>query len=79
MSIRLDPEALYVALDRKRRQLRISGAEMLRQAGIRGSRSIWTRLAHGYLPDATNLARLPVWLGDTDLKPYIIEETGIDQ
>jgi transcriptional regulator with XRE-family HTH domain len=72
---RLDVEALYVALDRKRRQLRISGAEVLRQSGIGiRSRSVWTRLAHGDGPSADNLVRFLVWLGETDVKPFVHQE-----
>ena len=65
-----DVEALYVALDRQRRHLRISAREVLRQAGVRGP-SIWTRLSRGQAPDVHNLVRLLAWLGTTDLAPYM--------
>jgi hypothetical protein len=68
----LDVEALYVALDRKRRQLRISGAEVLRRVGIgTTSRSVWTRLAHGEGMSADNLIRFLLWLGETDVRPFV--------
>jgi transcriptional regulator with XRE-family HTH domain len=77
MSPRLDVEALYVALDRKRRQLRISGAEVLRQSGVGDtSRSTWTRIAHGQGLSADNLVRLLVWLGETDVKAFVAEGGG---
>lgn len=65
-----DVEALYVALDRERRRLRISGRELLRQAGVDGP-SIWTRMSRGGAPSVDNLVRLLDWLGTTDLAPYI--------
>jgi transcriptional regulator with XRE-family HTH domain len=68
----LDVEALYVALDRKRRQERISGAEMLRHSGVgTTSRSVWTRLAHGEGPSADNLIKFLVWLGETDVSKFV--------
>lgn len=73
----LDTEALYVALDRRRRELRISGAEVLRQSGIGiRSRSVWTRLAHGEGMSADNLVRFLVWLGATDVRPFVKENSG---
>jgi hypothetical protein len=76
-SPQLDTEALYVALDRKRRLLRISGAEMLRQSGVgTTSRSVWTRLAHGEKPSADNLVRFLVWLGQTDVQAFVADQRG---
>jgi hypothetical protein len=74
-TVRLDPEKLYVAIDRRRRELRISRRELLRQIGEHTPSSI-TRLGQGYMPSADLLARFLVWLGDTDLAPYLtaIEE-----
>ena len=67
-----DIEALYVAVDRARRERRLSWRGVLRDAGIPGLGLI-TRLAHGKPPDVHNLVRLLVWLGNTDIKPYITE------
>jgi transcriptional regulator with XRE-family HTH domain len=73
-SPRLNVETLYVALDRKRRQMRISGAEVLRQSGVGDtSRSTWTRIAHGEGLSADNLVRLLVWLGETDVQKFATE------
>lgn len=72
MSVRFDPDALYVALDRKRRTRRISWRGLCREAGCAPSTT--TRLAHDQLPDVHNLARLLTWLGDTDLGPYITDD-----
>jgi hypothetical protein len=69
-TVRFDPEKLYVALDRRRRELRISRRELLRQVGERTPSSI-TRLGQGNNPSADLLARFLVWLGDTDLAPYL--------
>lgn len=71
----LDVEALYVALDRARRQRRVSWRQLCREAGIPGS-STTTRLGRGLAPSAENLARLLVWLGQTDLKPYLMVMDG---
>lgn len=68
---RFDSEALYVALDKHRRELRISGRELLRQAGIH-TPSTLTRLGRGDSLSADTLAALLVWLGKTDVAPYII-------
>jgi transcriptional regulator with XRE-family HTH domain len=74
----LDVEALYVALDRKRRALRISGAEMLRQSGVGDtSRSTWTRIAHGEGLSADNLVRLLIWLGETDVSKFATD-SGVE-
>ncbi len=75
-TVRFDPEKLYVALDRRRRELRISNRELLRQVGEHTPSSM-TRLGQGHLPSTDLLARFLVWLGDTDIAPYLtpIEET----
>lgn len=68
---RLDCEALYTDLDRERRRRHVrSQREVMRQAGIPGT-SCLTRLGQGGAPDANNLIRLLLWLGTTDLAPYI--------
>lgn len=76
-SAHLDVEALYVALDRKRRQERISGSEVLRRSGVgTTSRSAWTRIAHGEGLSADNLVRLLLWLGETDVRAFVTESDG---
>ena len=69
-AVEFDPEALYVALDRRRRELRISRRELLRQCGL-PTPSIITRLGQGHGLDSRSLVALLDWLGETDLKPYI--------
>ncbi len=66
----LDTEALYTALDRQRRERRISFRQVLREAGIPCA-SITTRLGRHHQVSAENLIRLLLWLGETDLKPYL--------
>jgi transcriptional regulator with XRE-family HTH domain len=66
---RLDTDALYVALDRKRRGQRQRWRDVATEAGV--SPSTLTRIGHGRRPDADGLARLLVWLGSTDLAPFI--------
>lgn len=73
--VRFDPEALYVAIDRRRRALRISNREVLRQIGEHTPSSL-TRLGHGRQPSADLLVRLLHWLGETDLAPYIAPVVG---
>jgi hypothetical protein len=66
----LDTEKLYMAIDRRRRELRITRREVLRQIGERTPSSL-TRLGQGYQPSADLLIRYLAWLGETDLKPYL--------
>jgi transcriptional regulator with XRE-family HTH domain len=77
---KLDAEALYVALDKRRRQLareqatRISWREVARELGI--SQSTFTRLGmHNRPPNTDILVLLLGWLGETDLAPYLTEPT----
>jgi hypothetical protein len=69
-TVRFDPEKLYVAVDRRRRELRISRREVLRQIGENTPSSL-TRLGQGAHPSADLLCRFLVWLGDTDLAAYM--------
>lgn len=69
MTAVFDPDALYVALDRKRRAERIKWRDVAAAADV--SPSTLTRIGQNKRPDADGLARLLVWLGDTDLGPYI--------
>lgn len=66
---RLDPDALYVALDRKRRSRRMQWREIAQEASV--SPSTFTRIGQGRRPDADGLVRLMLWLGTTDLAPFI--------
>ena len=69
--VALDCEALYVAVDRRRRALRITGREVLRQIGERSPSSL-TRLGQGKPPSADLLVRLLHWLGTTDVGPFLV-------
>ena len=69
----LDPDALYVALDRKRRKSKMRWRDVAEQAGV--SPSTLTRIGQGRRPDADGLVCLLAWLGTTDLAPYITGET----
>lgn len=72
-----DIDALYVALDRKRRAERISWRELMRQAGFVGS-ALTTRLSRGCQMNTDSLALLLAWLGDTDVRPYITVKVSDD-
>lgn len=65
----LDPDALYVALDRQRRRRRMQWRTVATEASV--SASTLTRIGQGCRPDANGLVRLLAWLGTTDLAPYI--------
>lgn len=69
MTARFDVEALYVALDKRRRHRRLLWRDIAHAAGI--SASTFTRMGQGHAPSADNLVRALGWLGETDLKPYI--------
>lgn len=77
MKIRLDPDALYVALDRRRRRHRLSWRAVAGEAGV--SPAALSRLSSGRRPDADTLVRLLAWLGSTDLAPYVTTEDAIDR
>jgi hypothetical protein len=68
--VRFDTEALYMVVDRRRRELRISNREVLRQIGEHTPSSL-TRLGQGRQPSTDLLVRLLHWLGETDVAPYI--------
>ncbi len=73
MTTRLfDPEALALALDRKRLAETLSWREVARQANV--SPSVLTGLAQGDLIHVSVLVRLLGWLGETDLDPYLTAE-----
>lgn len=73
MAVAFDPETLYTALDRARRTQRLSWRELSRRAHV--DHNAVHRLAYGTRPDVDNLTRLLVWLGNTDIRPYITKES----
>lgn len=71
--ILFDADALYVALDKQRRERRVRWNEVAADCGV--SKSLFTRLAYGKSPSTDGVVRLLRWLGTTDLAPYIREDT----
>jgi hypothetical protein len=67
-----DSAALYAALDRRRGELGVTWREVLRQSGVAAVGTI-TYLSQGRSLSADTLLRLLVWLGDTDVAPYVLE------
>ncbi len=66
----LDHEALYLALDRQRRMHRLSWRRVAEESGI-GVINIGTRLGQGHSLSVETLIRLMLWLGVTDLGPFM--------
>jgi hypothetical protein len=63
-------EALYVALDARRRREHLLWRDIAKQAGC--AASTFTRMGlYGQAPNAENLARMLLWLGNTDLAPFL--------
>lgn len=73
--VRLDTEALYVAIDRRRRAHGLSNRAVLREVGEHSPSSL-RRLGQGVVPSADQLVRWLHWLGETDLAPYIARVEG---
>jgi len=72
-----DVEALFAVLDKRRRSQRLTWRQVATAAGI--AASTFTRMAlDSCSPDAENLCRLLLWLGDTDVKPYLREVPDAD-
>lgn len=64
-----DVSVLYDRLDAQREQQELSWKGIARDIGI--SPSGFSRMAIGAVPDVHTLSRLLLWLGDTDIGPYI--------
>jgi transcriptional regulator with XRE-family HTH domain len=68
----LDVEALYKALDARRKSRELSWRDVAREAGV--SPSTLTRMAQGKRPDVDGFAALVTWLGvsaDSYLRPSL--------
>lgn len=76
-SHRFDSDALYVRLDRHRRATRIQWRDIARAAGV--SPSTLTRLGQGSVPDGDALVSLLLYLGETNIAPYVITTTRGDE
>ncbi len=75
---RLDAFALHAALEDKRERDGISKRTMAREMML-SSPSILTRLSKGFNVSADALIRMLLYLGDTDLRPYIDLDSYRDQ
>ena len=70
----LNTEALYVAVDRRRRERKLSHRKACADAGLPiGSRNLFTGLRRGDPPSLENFLRLLLWLGETDIRPYLLD------
>ncbi|WP_047890981.1 transcriptional regulator [Micromonospora sp. RV43] len=65
-----DPAALAAAITERRRELKISRREVVRQAGA-GTPSTLTRLDEGRHISVDVFLRLLLWLGCTDVRPFL--------
>lgn len=65
----LDLPALHAAVDAERRRQGLTWRKAAAAAGL--PPSTFTRMGGGGLPAATALVRILLWLGQTDLAPYI--------
>lgn len=70
-AFRFDIEGFFTALDRKRRAERLRWQDISEATGV--PKSTFTRMGYGQKPSADSLVRLLVWLGSTDLRPYVRE------
>lgn len=68
----LDSEALYQAMEHRRRELNISWHEVTRQAGMNAI-SASRRLREGHSLSADGLILLMRWLGTTDVTPFTVK------
>lgn len=64
-----DVSALYDRLDQQREQHELTWKGIAHDIGI--SPSSFSRMAIGAVPDVHTLSRLLLWLGDTDIGPYV--------
>lgn len=72
-----DVESLFAVLDKRRRSERQTWRQVAAAVGC--AASTFTRMAlDSRCPDVENLCRLLLWLGDTDLKPYLRDVTHDD-
>lgn len=70
--------ALYAAVEQRRRDCGISSREVMRQAGA-GTPSTMTRLAGGHHISLDVFLRLLMWLGCTDVRPFITTAPARDE
>jgi hypothetical protein len=75
-ALELDCEALYLAMDKQRRQRRLSWRAVGREMGIPNQPSLTTRLTYGKPPGVNNLIRMLTWLGTTNLAAFVRPAEG---
>ena len=69
MDVTLDGPALHEALNKARWERRLIWREAAEQIGVHPR--VISELRHGRNPSATNLLRILVWLGTTDVERFI--------
>lgn len=70
-----DIDRFYTDLDRFRRARKATWSEVTKEAGVKGSSSMISRLAYGAQGcSLNNMVRLLRWMGKTDIADYIKEE-----
>lgn len=67
--MRLDVDALYADLERRRSERRIYWQDVATEANV--CKSTLTRISRGLRPDVDGLVKLLNWLGTTDLGRYV--------
>jgi hypothetical protein len=70
---RLNSEALYLALDQKRRREGLSWRDVVTVIGLAPAYPLGTHLGQGGGLAADTFLRLLLWLGETDIRPYVGE------
>lgn len=68
----LDAEAIYLAVERKKRGLRMSWRRVSIESGVSltGDTTVWKRLGRGHVPGTPNLLLMLLWEGRTDLRTW---------
>lgn len=73
-TVAFDVPKLFARLDALRVERDLNWRQVAGQCHV--SASTLTRISQGQTPSLDGLARLLVWLGDTDLEPYLSERLG---
>ena len=69
MDVSLDGPALHKAVNKARWERRLIWREVAEQVGVHPR--VVSELRHGRNPSATNLLKILVWLGATDVEAFI--------
>lgn len=74
--VKFDAEKLYYVVDRERRRRHWRWKQVAAEADV--DASTFSRMAMmGGSPSVENLAKILLWLGDTDMRRYIKVDTDI--